>query len=86
MDHTANCVISVNPDAIFDVQVKRIHEYKRQLVEHPANHRALASGSFENPKCQSWVPRVKIFGGKSAPGYAAAKEIIHLINDVAARW
>jgi glycogen phosphorylase len=74
--------VTLNPDALFDVQVKRIHEYKRQLlnilqtVSHWQQIRA-------NPTA-NWVPRVKIFGGKSAPGYAVAKEIIHLINDVAA--
>ncbi len=77
----AECGVSVNPDAMFDVQVKRIHEYKRQLLnilETIAHWHAIK----QNPKGR-WVPRVKIFGGKSAPGYAVAKEIIHLINDVA---
>ena len=74
--------VSVSPDALFDVQIKRIHEYKRQLLnilETIARWDAIR----RNPKAP-WVPRVKIFGGKSAPGYAVAKEIIHLINDVAA--
>ena len=77
-----DCGVAVNPDALLDVQVKRIHEYKRQLlnilqtVAHWARLRADPTGT--------WVPRVKIFGGKSAPGYVVAKEIIHLINDVAA--
>ena len=74
--------VQVMPEALFDVQIKRIHEYKRQLlnilqtVAHWSEIRA-------NPTA-AWVPRVKIFGGKSAPGYAVAKEIVHLINDVAA--
>jgi starch phosphorylase len=66
---------------MFDVQFKRIHEYTRQLMnilETIAHWNAIK----ENPTA-GWVPRVKIFGGKSAPGYAVAKEIIHLINDVA---
>ncbi|MBC7477347.1 MAG: glycogen/starch/alpha-glucan phosphorylase [Pseudorhodobacter sp.] len=73
--------VVVSPDALFDVQIKRIHEYKRQLlnilqtVAHWNRIKANPTGN--------WVPRVKIFGGKSAPGYAVAKEIIHLINDVA---
>ncbi|QUS36848.1 glycogen/starch/alpha-glucan phosphorylase [Falsirhodobacter algicola] len=74
--------VVVDPDALFDVQVKRIHEYKRQLLnilETVARWKAIR----ENPDA-GWVPRVKIFAGKSAPGYAVAKEIIHLINDVAA--
>lgn len=78
----AECGVTVSPDALFDVQVKRIHEYKRQLLnilETIAHWHAIR----ENPGA-GWVPRVKIFGGKSAPGYAVAKEIIHLINDVAA--
>ncbi|NGQ91923.1 glycogen/starch/alpha-glucan phosphorylase [Rhodobacter sp. HX-7-19] len=77
----AECGVKVSPDALFDVQIKRIHEYKRQLLnilETIAHWHKIRS----NPK-GDWVPRVKIFGGKSAPGYAVAKEIIHLINDVA---
>ena len=77
-----DCGVQVPPDALFDVQVKRIHEYKRQLLnilQTVAHYQRIKA----NPNA-SWVPRVKIFGGKSAPGYAVAKEIIHLINDVAA--
>ncbi|SIS73603.1 glycogen/starch/alpha-glucan phosphorylase [Phaeovulum vinaykumarii] len=73
--------LEVDPDALFDVQVKRIHEYKRQLLnilETIAHWHAIRA----NPTA-GWVPRVKIFGGKAAPGYMAAKEIIRLINDVA---
>ncbi|MEF3046691.1 glycogen/starch/alpha-glucan phosphorylase [Pseudotabrizicola sp. L79] len=73
--------VSVSPDALFDVQIKRIHEYKRQLLNILQTiahwHRIR-----QNPK-GAYVPRVKIFGGKAAPGYAVAKEIIRLINDVA---
>lgn len=77
-----HCGVTVSPDALFDVQVKRIHEYKRQLLnilQTVAHWHAIK----QDPTA-TWVPRVKIFGGKSAPGYAVAKEIIHLINDVAA--
>ncbi|AZL60962.1 glycogen/starch/alpha-glucan phosphorylase [Tabrizicola piscis] len=73
--------IQISPDALFDVQIKRIHEYKRQLLnilETIAHWNKLRA----NPK-GPWVPRVKVFGGKAAPGYAVAKEIIRLINDVA---
>ena len=78
----SECGITVSPDALFDVQIKRIHEYKRQLLnilQTVAHWNRIKA----NPK-GPWVPRVKIFGGKSAPGYVVAKEIIHLINDVAA--
>ena len=77
-----HCGVTVSPDALFDVQVKRIHEYKRQLLnilETIARYRDIKANPGGN-----WVPRVKIFGGKAAPGYVVAKEIIHLINDVAA--
>jgi starch phosphorylase len=71
----------LSPDALYDVQIKRIHEYKRQLLnilQTVAQYLRIKA----NP-AGPWVQRVKIFGGKSAPGYAVAKEIIHLINDVA---
>ncbi|WP_082537194.1 MULTISPECIES: glycogen/starch/alpha-glucan phosphorylase [unclassified Aureimonas] len=73
--------ISVDPSAIFDIQVKRIHEYKRQflnIIEAVALYDQIRSHPELN-----WQPRVKIFAGKAAPSYAQAKEIIHLINDVA---
>ncbi|MFZ7091516.1 glycogen/starch/alpha-glucan phosphorylase [Primorskyibacter sp. 2E233] len=73
--------IALDPDAMFDVQVKRIHEYKRQLLniyETIARWNAIRKNPGAN-----WTPRVKIFGGKAAPGYFTAKEIIRLINDVA---
>ena len=76
----AECGVDVNPDAMFDVQVKRIHEYKRQLL-NILETIAQWVEIKKNPG-GDYVPRVKVFGGKAAPGYAVAKEIIHLINDV----
>ncbi|MBC8128803.1 MAG: glycogen/starch/alpha-glucan phosphorylase [Rhizobiaceae bacterium] len=73
--------ISVDPSAIFDIQVKRIHEYKRQflnIVEAIALYDQIRSHPEKN-----WQPRVKIFAGKAAPSYVQAKEIIRLANDVA---
>jgi starch phosphorylase len=73
--------VITNPEALFDVQIKRIHEYKRQLLnilEIVALYQAILS---EPDK--AWVPRVKIFAGKAAPSYERAKLIIKLANDVA---
>jgi starch phosphorylase len=75
--------ISVDPAAIFDVQVKRIHEYKRQLL-NILESIALYQAIQEEPDA-NWVPRVKIFGGKAAPSYERAKLIIKLAHDVADR-
>lgn len=74
--------VKADPDAIFDVQVKRMHEYKRQLL-NILEAIALWQQIHDDPN-GNWTPRVKIFGGKAAPGYWLAKTIIHLINDVAA--
>jgi starch phosphorylase len=73
--------IEVDPNSIFDVQVKRIHEYKRQLlcVLHVI---ALYNRIKNNPNVEI-VPRTVIFGGKAAPGYFMAKLVIKLINAVA---
>jgi starch phosphorylase len=73
--------IPVDPDAMFDVQIKRIHEYKRQLMN--VLETIATWHQIRSQPNKDWTPRVKIFGGKAAPGYAVAKEIIHLINDVA---
>ena len=72
--------IKVDPSAMFDVQVKRIHEYKRQLL-NILETIALYNNIRAHPD-RPWVPRVKIFAGKAAASYAQAKLIIKLINDV----
>ncbi|CAF2097755.1 unnamed protein product [Rotaria magnacalcarata] len=77
--------IDINVESIFDVQIKRIHEYKRALLclLHAITlYNRLKNDRGEN-KQSSFVPRTIIIGGKAAPGYAIAKKIIKLINDVA---
>ncbi|WP_422368493.1 glycogen/starch/alpha-glucan phosphorylase [Pelagibius sp.] len=72
--------VTVDPTAMFDIQIKRIHEYKRQLL-NILQAAALWNAIRRNPE-DAWAPRVKIFGGKAAPGYAMAKQVIKLINDI----
>ncbi len=79
---TARMGLRVDPAAMFDVQVKRIHEYKRQLL-NILETISLYNSMRAHPD-RPWVPRVKIFAGKAAASYAQAKLIIKLINDVAA--
>jgi starch phosphorylase len=79
----ARADVRLPPQALFDVQIKRVHEYKRQLLnilETIALYQAI-----RGEPDRDWVPRVKIFSGKAAASYARAKLIIKLANDVAAR-
>jgi starch phosphorylase len=73
--------IDVNPEALADVQVKRIHEYKRQLLN--VLHAVTLYNRIRSGRDADLVPRTLIFAGKAAPGYARAKLIIRLINGVA---
>ena len=73
--------VSVNPDSVFDIQIKRLHEYKRQLLNAFSIlyiYYGIKDGSITN-----FTPTTFIFGAKSAPGYARAKAIIKYINEIA---
>ncbi|MBY5623476.1 glycogen/starch/alpha-glucan phosphorylase [Rhizobium leguminosarum] len=72
--------VKLDPSAMFDIQIKRIHEYKRQLL-NIIEAVALYDQIRSHPELD-WVPRVKVFAGKAAPSYYNAKLIIKLINDV----
>ncbi len=76
--------LTISPDTMFDVMVKRLHEYKRQtlkLLHIVSVHQRVRSGELDPG---TLVPRTVLFGAKAAPGYRTAKEIIALINAVAA--
>ncbi len=73
--------IKIDPSSLFDIQIKRIHEYKRQLL-NIIEAVALYDQIRSHPE-RDWVPRVKFFAGKAAPSYHMAKTIIKLANDVA---
>ncbi|WP_294236381.1 glycogen/starch/alpha-glucan phosphorylase [uncultured Sphingomonas sp.] len=75
--------LRIDPDALFDVQIKRIHEYKRQLL-NIIETVALYDQIRSHPE-RDWTPRVKLFAGKAASSYHNAKLIIKLANDVARR-
>ena len=75
------CGVTFNPDALFDVQVKRIHEYKRQLLN--VLHVIHLYNRVKHGRLDGWADRCVLIGGKAAPGYVMAKRIIKLINNVA---
>ena len=76
-----DCGVTIATSALFDVQVKRIHEYKRQLLN--ALHVIHLYNRIKRGDTADWTPRCVLVGGKAAPGYAMAKNIIKLISNVA---
>ena len=73
--------VKVNPDSIFDVQIKRINEYKRQLMA--AIHTSVLYNRIKTNPDAPFQPRTVLFAGKAAPGYMMAKNHIKLINSIA---
>ncbi|KAF3836768.1 hypothetical protein F7725_004232 [Dissostichus mawsoni] len=72
--------VKINPNSMFDVQVKRIHEYKRQLLN--CLHIITLYNRIKKDPKKSWTPRTIMIGGKAAPGYHTAKMIIKLITSI----
>ncbi|MFM2318076.1 MAG: hypothetical protein RLZZ215_697 [Pseudomonadota bacterium] len=77
----AECGVDFDPHALFDIQVKRIHEYKRQLLN--ILHVIHLYARIKQGHVANWANRCVLIGGKAAPGYVMAKSIIKLINSVA---
>lgn len=76
-----DCGVIFNPDTLFDVQVKRMHEYKRQLLN--VLHVIHLYDRIKRGDTDNWTPRCVLIGGKAAPGYWMAKRIIKLVGNVA---
>lgn len=76
-----NCGVDFKPEALFDIQVKRIHEYKRQLLN--VLHVIHLYDRIKRGDTAGMTERCVLFGGKAAPGYVMAKQIVKLINNVA---
>ncbi len=76
------CGVDFDPESLFDIQVKRIHEYKRQLLN--ALHVVHLYNRIKRGDTENWVNRCVLIGGKAAPGYLRAKLIIKFINNIAA--
>ena len=76
-----SCGVEFNPEALFDIQVKRIHEYKRQLLN--VLHVIHLYDCIKRGDTEGMTERCVLFGGKAAPGYVMAKQIVKLINNVA---
>jgi starch phosphorylase len=77
----AECNVVFKPEAMFDIQVKRIHEYKRQLLN--VLHVIHLYDRIKRGDAENWTPRNVLIGGKAAPGYYMAKQIIKLVSNVA---
>jgi starch phosphorylase len=77
--------LTLDAQALFDIQVKRIHEYKRQLLNllHVVSRYQRMLEQPDGPEGRGWVPRVVVFAGKAASAYQMAKLVIRLVNDVA---
>ncbi|MBL4775737.1 MAG: glycogen/starch/alpha-glucan phosphorylase [Mariprofundus sp.] len=75
------CGVTFSPDAMFDIQVKRIHEYKRQLLN--VLHVIHLYDRIKRGDTANWTNRCVLIGGKAAPGYYMAKQIIKLVSNVA---
>ena len=76
-----DCGVDFGVESMFDVQVKRIHEYKRQLLN--VLHVIYLYDRIKQGDTANWTPRSVLIGGKAAPGYVMAKQIIKLVNNVA---
>mmetsp|Transcript_5139 Transcript_5139/g.4359 ORF Transcript_5139/g.4359 Transcript_5139/m.4359 type:complete len:522 (+) Transcript_5139:1165-2730(+) len=78
-----NCGVAINENTLFDIQIKRIHEYKRQLMNaFYCIHKYLKLKEMSPSERAKQVPRTVLFGGKAAPGYVQAKRIIKLIGGI----